>query len=75
MNSLDPECNDLKQKYDACFNLWFSEKFLRGSDKSEPPSMCQPLFVLYQKCVRVSGCAIEGANANVDVILISSLPF
>ena len=30
MNSLDPECNELKKKYDSCFNLWFTEKFLKG---------------------------------------------
>ena len=61
MNSLGPECNELKQKYDACFNLWFSEKFLKsgGSTSDSPkeeatPSMCEPIFVLYQKCVRVS---------------------
>ena len=61
MNSLGPECNELKQKYDACFNLWFSEKFLKsGGNNSDcpkeeaTPSMCEPIFVLYQKCVRVS---------------------
>ena len=61
MNSLGPECNELKQKYDACFNLWFSEKFLKGgsntkdvSKEEATPSMCEPIFVLYQKCVRVS---------------------
>ena len=61
MNSLGPECNELKQKYDACFNLWFSEKFLKsgGNNSSDcpkeeaTPSMCEPIFVLYQKCVRV----------------------
>ena len=31
MNSLDPECNELKTKYDSCFNLWFTEKFLKGT--------------------------------------------
>ena len=61
MNSLGPECNELKQKYDACFNLWFSEKFLKSggntfdcSKEEATPSMCEPIFVLYQKCVRVS---------------------
>ena len=29
MNSIGEECNELKQSYDACFNVWFAEKFLR----------------------------------------------
>jgi len=49
MNSLDPQCNELKQKYDSCFNLWFTEKFLKGDTKDD---MCKPLFVLYRDCVR-----------------------
>ena len=51
MNSLGEECNELKNSYDACFNLWFSEKFLKGQQEE---SMCKPLFVVYQDCVRVS---------------------
>lgn len=30
MNSIGEDCNELKTKYDSCFNQWFSEKFLRG---------------------------------------------
>jgi TRIAP1/MDM35 family protein len=30
MNSIGENCNELKTKYDACFNQWFSEKFLKG---------------------------------------------
>ena len=49
MNSIGPECNELKAKYDSCFNVWYSEKFLKG-DTSD--SMCAPLFLLYQECAR-----------------------
>ena len=51
MNSIGKDCNDLKAKYDACFQVWFSEKFLKG-DTSE--DMCKPLFIVYKDCVRVS---------------------
>lgn len=50
MNSLGRECNELKGKYDACFNVWFSEKFLKGDTNED---MCKPLFIVYRDCVRV----------------------
>jgi len=50
MNSLGRECNELKGKYDACFNVWFSEKFLKGDTNDD---MCKPLFIVYRDCVRV----------------------
>ena len=62
MNSLGEECNELKTKYDSCFNVWFSERFLKG-DTSD--SMCKPLFVLYQECVRK---AIKDQNINLEEI-------
>lgn len=44
-------CKELKEKYDRCFNDWFSEKFLHGiNDDSE----CAPLLKVYTKCVAVS---------------------
>lgn len=49
MNSISPECQELKEKYDACFNKWFSEKFLKGNTKDE----CSALFEVYQECVKV----------------------
>jgi len=52
----------LKAKYDSCFQLWFSEKFLKG-DSSE--DMCKPLFIVYQDCVRK---AIKEQNLNLDEI-------
>ena len=51
MNSIGKECNELKIKYDECFQVWFSEKFLKG-DTSE--DMCKALFIVYKDCVRVS---------------------
>jgi len=53
MNSISPECQELKVQYDACFNRWFKEKFLKGQtdDKS-----CADLFASYQSCVKVSTC-------------------
>ena len=46
MNSIGPECSELKAKYDSCFNVWFSEKFLKGKDDED---MCKPLFILYRQ--------------------------
>ncbi|KZC11272.1 TP53-regulated inhibitor of apoptosis 1 [Dufourea novaeangliae] len=44
-------CKELKTKYDHCFNVWFSEKFLRGvNDDSE----CAALLKVYTECVAVS---------------------
>ncbi|XP_071489458.1 TP53-regulated inhibitor of apoptosis 1-like [Diadema setosum] len=48
MNSLNEECNDLKHEYDACFNSWFSEKFLKG----DTTDSCGELFRKYQQCVK-----------------------
>jgi len=62
MQSVGKECNELKQKYDSCFQVWFSEKFLKG-DSSE--DMCKPLFIVYQDCVRK---AIKEQNLNLDEI-------
>lgn len=45
------DCSELKQKYDACFNSWFSEKFLKGETND---SMCAPLLKVYKDCVAVS---------------------
>lgn len=50
MNSLGDDCNELKRKYDECFNLWFSDRFLKGDNDD---SMCAPIFKVYQECVKV----------------------
>ena len=49
MNSLSKKCQEAKEKYDACFNTWFSENYLKGDYTDH----CQELFKTYQKCVKV----------------------
>lgn len=49
MDSIGPECTELKQKYEACFNKWYSEKFLKGDKNDE----CEPLFRQYKACLDV----------------------
>lgn len=51
MNSVGSECNDLKKEYDSCFNVWYSESFLKGDYKSDP---CSELLKNYRTCVLVS---------------------
>ncbi|KAK7924336.1 mitochondrial distribution and morphology [Apiospora marii] len=49
--SLAPECNEVKERYDACFLKWYSEKYLRGiGDDNE----CASMFKDYQKCLKVA---------------------
>ena len=52
MESLDPNCTSLKQKYDDCFNGWFRESFLnrKGPDHD---TACGKLFKEYQACLKV----------------------
>lgn len=50
MNSVGEECNDMKKSYDSCFNVWFSQKFLKGEHSDQ---MCADLFLKYQQCVKV----------------------
>lgn len=52
MSSLDKECNELKNAYDACFNTWFTEKFLQGNSKE--PCPCEAMLKAYSECVKVS---------------------
>jgi len=51
MNSISPECQELKVQYDACFNRWFKEKFLKGLTDD---TLCADLFASYQSCVKVT---------------------
>lgn len=51
MNSLYKECTELKQKYDACYTVWFTDKFLKGDTNED---MCAPLFNSYQQCLKVA---------------------
>lgn len=50
MDSIAPECTDIKHHYDKCFNQWFSEKFLKGD--TTVPTSCENLFEEYQKCIK-----------------------
>lgn len=43
-------CRNLKEEYDACFNYWFAEKFLKGDHND---SMCAQLLKTYTECVQV----------------------
>ncbi|KAI0886988.1 putative mitochondrial distribution and morphology protein [Rostrohypoxylon terebratum] len=51
--SLAPECNEVKERYDACFLKWYSEKYLRGNGKADD-NECSKLFKDYQKCLQVA---------------------
>ncbi|KAL1916404.1 uncharacterized protein VTP21DRAFT_5595 [Calcarisporiella thermophila] len=49
--SIGPSCTELKHRYDACFNRWYSEKFLKGNlDQSE----CEEVFKDYKTCVMMA---------------------
>lgn len=50
MDSIDPECTKLKQKYEACFYSWYSEKYLTGKSREDE---CAPLFKEYRQCLEV----------------------
>lgn len=43
-------CRELKEEYDKCFNVWFSQKFLKGEHNDE---MCAELLKVYKECVKV----------------------
>ncbi|XP_017125390.1 TP53-regulated inhibitor of apoptosis 1 [Drosophila elegans] len=62
MSSVGEDCNELKQQYDACFNNWFSERFLKGQTDD---SACAPIFRIYQECVKR---AIREKNINLQEI-------
>lgn len=49
-------CKELREMYEVCFNIWFSEKFLKGNHNE---SMCAPLLKDYTKCVKVRFLKIE----------------
>ena len=52
VGSVGPECLELKLKYDACFNKWFTHDFLKNKNK---PNMtpCARQLEAYTKCVNV----------------------
>ena len=71
MNSIGKECNELKIKYDECFQVWFSEKFLKGDTNDD---MCKPIFNVYRDCVRVSFTDLYFCILNyLDIIVLTNL--
>lgn len=65
MDSIGETCNDLKKEYDACFNLWFSERFLKGETND---SFCAPIFKVYQQCVKVrsKNCILFSSKMSIS---------
>jgi len=61
MNSVGTECNELKKQYDACFNSWFADKFLKGKTQDG----CASLFTVYKDCVRN---AVRRQNIDIKEI-------
>ncbi len=55
MESLGADCTKLKQKYEACFYKWYSDKYLTGKSKEDE---CAPLFKEYRECLEVSSLGI-----------------
>lgn len=51
LDSFHPECNELKQQYDQCFNIWFTEQYMNGHYENDE---CRKLFEVYTDCVKVS---------------------
>lgn len=49
MESIGEKCTPLKQEYDACFNKWYTEKFLQGKPQTND---CAEVFKKYQACVK-----------------------
>lgn len=66
MNSIGDDCNELKKQYDACFNNWFSERFLKGETDD---SVCAPIFKVYQECVKVSSSMKNPLWPHADNII------
>lgn len=49
-------CSELKKSYDTCFNIWFSERFLKGDHND---SACASLLKVYKECVQVSPSVVR----------------
>ncbi|XP_025205321.1 TP53-regulated inhibitor of apoptosis 1-B-like [Melanaphis sacchari] len=43
------ECKSFKKEYDKCFNTWFRDNFLKGSNDD---SMCSELLKNYTECIK-----------------------
>jgi TRIAP1/MDM35 family protein len=60
--SFAPECNELKQKYDTCFNTWYSEKFLKGKGLHNE---CEEFWDQYKACIDIH-LAKQGIKPMLD---------
>lgn len=60
MDSIAPECTELKLAYESCFNSWYEEKFLKGKKDND----CKPLFLKYRNCLERTL-----KEKNIDVLL------
>lgn len=49
--SFAPECTEGKNKYDECFNEWYTEKFLKGKSIQNE---CTELWDDYITCVNAA---------------------
>ena len=49
--SVAPECTPLKERYEGCFNAWYSGKYLKHGSTDD--SECAPALKVYQECVKV----------------------
>ncbi|XP_076750320.1 TP53-regulated inhibitor of apoptosis 1 isoform X1 [Xylocopa sonorina] len=67
MNSIGEACNQFKKEYDGCFQLWFSEKFLKGNLDD---SMCSNYFKQYNQCLQQ---AMKDQNINLDEVNVTHL--
>ncbi|CAC51385.1 Distribution and morphology protein Mdm35 [Schizosaccharomyces pombe] len=47
-SSVSEECTPAKKKYDACFNDWYANKFLKGDLHNRD---CDELFAEYKSCL------------------------
>lgn len=55
MASLSPECDVLKAKYDACFNDWYQNKYLKG----DLTPACEEEFKKYRTCLKAVIARLE----------------
>ncbi|ODQ78953.1 hypothetical protein BABINDRAFT_146122 [Babjeviella inositovora NRRL Y-12698] len=49
--SFAPECDEKKATYDACFNSWYTEKFLAGKSITNE---CEELWHEYKECIDIA---------------------
>jgi TRIAP1/MDM35 family protein len=55
MSERAAECERIKKAYDACFNAWYREKFLKG----DVTPACRVEFDEWKGCLMVTRWALE----------------